>query len=141
MNDWKAKLEGLSKKLEAEERSESERKAALLSAFRQRLLELEPIVKAAIEFGDAFGVDAVYEVNRFHDRFPYLRFRLLRPVLEYEVTCRDGILREQLREGLGKAKVREVSLESLAPKEFEARVTQWVQAAANANRKVPGKRK
>jgi len=141
MHDWKAQLEKLNKELVKEERAEMERRANVLKGFRQLLVELEPIVKTAQEFGDAFGVDCAWQISRFDDRYPYLEFRVLRPALEYRVECRDGAIRERLREGLGKAQEREVALEDLQPRTFEKRITQWVQAAANANRKVPGKRR
>jgi len=141
MHDWKAQLEKLNKELVKAEREEMERRAAVLKGFRQLLLELEPIVKTAQEFGDAFGVDCAWQISRFDERYPYLEFRVLRPALEYRVECRDGVIRERLREGLGKAQEREAALEDLQPRAFEKRVTQWVQAAANANRKVPGKRR
>lgn len=141
MSDWKAQLEQLNKKLVKEEQVEMERRAATLKGFRQLLLELEPIVKTAQEFGDAFGVDCAWQISRYDDRYPYLEFRLLRPALEYRVECRDGEVWERLREGLGKAEEKAVTLEELQPDAFAQRITQWVQSAANANRKVPGKRR
>lgn len=141
MDDWKAQLEKLNKKLVKEEQAEMERRAAVLKGFRQLLVQLEPIVKTAQEFGDAFGVDCAWQISRFDDRYPYLEFRVLRPALEYRVECRDGVIREHVREGLGKAQEREVAPEALQPQAFEKRVTGWVQAAANANRKMPGKRR
>lgn len=141
MSDWKAQLENLNKQLVKEEQAEFDRKAGVLKGFRNLLGQLEPIVKTAVEFGDAFGVDCAWEISRFDDRYPYLEFRVLRPVLEYRVECRDGALRERLREGLGVAREKETTLQALEPQAFEQRLTQWVQAAANANRKVPGKRK
>jgi hypothetical protein len=140
MEDWKAKLEGLNKNLVQQERAEADQKAAVLKGFRQLLSDLEPIIKTAVEFGDAFGVDCTWEISRFDDRYPYLRFRILKPVLEYTVECRDGVISHQVREGLGAAKRSQTTLEALAPRYFEKRLTQWVQAAANANRRVPGKR-
>ena len=141
MNDWKAKLEGLNKNLQAQERAELEQKADLLKGFRKRLAELEPGIKTAAEFGDAFGVDCAWEISRFDDRYPSLTFRILKPVLEYHVECRDGVITERLREAGAAPRATAVALDSLTPRRFEQRVTQWVQAAANANRKVPGKRK
>lgn len=140
VDDWKSKLEGLNQNLQARERAEVEEKASVLKAFRQRLVALEPIMKGAAEFGDAFGVDALYEVSRFDQRYPFLKFIIKRPALSYAVECRDGILHERLQEGEGPAQAATTSLEALTPKRFEQRVTAWVQAAAQANRKVPGRR-
>jgi hypothetical protein len=141
VEDWKSKLEGLSKNLQAEEQSVLEQKVTVLKGFRKRLSELEPIIKTAVEFGDAFGVDCSWEISRFDDRYPRMQFRILKPVLEYHVECRDGVITERLRGGMGPATARPVTLEALDPRAFEKRITEWVQAAANANRKVPGNRK
>lgn len=140
MEDWKSKLEGLNKNLQAEEQALLEQKTAVLKGFRKRLSELEPIIKTAVAFGDAFGVDCSWEISRFDDRYPHLRFRIVKPVLEYFVECRDSVITPRLREGAGRPTVRQSSLEALSPRLFEKRITEWVQAAANANRKVPGKR-
>lgn len=144
MSDWREKLSGLSKDLRHQEQStqqaESQAKATLLTAFRKRLTELEPLLRAASEFGDAFGVDCEYEVNRFEHRYPYLRFRILRPALLYEMECRDGAVQERVREGTARAQEGQTTLEHLTPRRFEKRLTEWVQTAAQANRKVPGKR-
>lgn len=138
--DWREKLSGLKGNLQAQEQTREDQKAAVLMGFRKRLSDLEPALRSAGEFGEAFGVDCEYEISRFDHRYPYLRFRIKRPALAYEVECRDGVLHERLKEGEGGPKAGETSLEALAPRRFEQRVTQWVQAAANANRKVPGRR-
>lgn len=141
MGDWRTKLEGLNRELLAKEKNQQEEKVATLKAFRQRLLQLEAVVKTATEFGDAFGVDCEHSVSRFDERYPYLRFRIKRPALTYEVLCRDGAIVETVKEGEGAAAMATVTLESLAPKLFEKRITAWVERAANANRKVPGTRR
>lgn len=140
MSDWQAKLAGLNKELLAQEKAENEAKAAVLSGFRKVILELNPIAKGVIEFADAFGADCEWESDRFHDRYPWVRFRIRKPDLEYRVECRDGVIYEQIKEGPGPAKVKKSTLEAMAPKAFERRLTEWVQAAVNANRKMPGKR-
>lgn len=139
-DDWKAKLEGLNKELQARERVETEQRASVLKTFRQRLSELETVLKAAAEFGDAFGVDCVYEISRFDQRYPSVTVRILKPALEYKVECRDGRLFERLKRGLTAAPEQEITLDEISVKRFQERVTQWVQAAADANRKVPGRR-
>ncbi|HYF96237.1 MAG TPA: hypothetical protein VD969_28850 [Symbiobacteriaceae bacterium] len=138
MSDWKAKLEVLNKELLAKDREESAKRAATLAAFRKLLSQLEPVLKNVTEFGDAFGVDCAWEISRFDDRYPWLKFRILKPALTYEVICRDGALTETIREGVGAPKSEAVAIEALHPRRFEERVTRWVQAAAQANRKVPG---
>lgn len=140
MDDWKAKLEGLNKNLHAQEQAVVDAKAGILKAFRQRLIELEAIMKGAAEFGDAFGVDALYEVSRFDQRYPFLKFVIKKPALLYSVECRDGVLQERLQEAGGKAKESITTLEALAPRRFEQRITAWVNTAAQANRKVPGRK-
>ncbi|HEY8347103.1 MAG TPA: hypothetical protein VIL07_07485 [Symbiobacteriaceae bacterium] len=141
MTDWKAQLEKLNRELLAKERAEQERKAAVLKHFRSLLDQLEPVVKTAAEFGDAFGAPCAWEISRFDDRYPFLEFRILRPPLEYRVECRDGVLWERLREGGGAAREQTTNLEALQPREFEKKIMKWVQDAANANRKVPGRRR
>jgi len=136
--DWKSKLEGLNKELLAKDREETAKRTATLAAFRKLLVQLETVLKNVAEFGDAFGVDCAWEISRFDDRYPWLKFRILRPALTYEVICRDGALTETVREGTGAPKSQAVAIEALHPRKFEQRVTAWVQAAAQANRKVPG---
>lgn len=138
MDDWRAKLENLSQDLRSKERAEADQKAATLMTFRKALSALEPVLKTATEFGDAFGVDCAWEISRFDDRYPYLRFKILKPVLAYEVLCKDGVLHESLKDGEGPAKANTTTMQALAPREFEKRITAWVQAAANSNRRVPG---
>ncbi|MGE5674132.1 MAG: hypothetical protein ACM3XM_09605 [Mycobacterium leprae] len=140
MNDWRDKLADLNRDLQNKERAEDEKKAAVLNGFRKLLSELETVCRNVGDFGDAFGVDCDYEINRFGERYPVLRFRIKKPLLAYEVACKDGVLYEQLKEGTAAPKVSRTTMEALAPKRFEERVTAWVQAAANTNRKVPGKR-
>jgi hypothetical protein len=143
VSDWREKLSGLGKDLRHQEQStqqaEQQAKATLLTAFRKRLTELEPLLRAASEFGDAFGVDCEYEVSRFEHRHPFLRFRILRPPLLYEVECRDGAVQERIREGTARVQETQTTLEHLTPGRFEKRLTDWVQAAAQANRKMPGR--
>lgn len=137
-NDWKTKLEALNKELLAKDREETAKRTATLTAFRKLLAQLEPVLKNVTEFGDAFGVDCAWEISRFDDRYPWLRFRILKPALTYEVICRDGALTETIREGVGNPKSEAADLEALRPRRFEERLTKWVQAAAQTNRKVPG---
>jgi hypothetical protein len=139
MEDWKAKLEGLNKELLKQDREELAKRTANLAAFRKLLQQLEPVCKNVTEFGDAFGVDCAWEISRFDDRYPWLKFRILKPLLSYEVICRDGALTETLKEGTNPPKSSATTIDQLHPRPFEKRVTDWVQAAANANRKVPGK--
>lgn len=138
--DWKEKLAGLGANLNARERADQDQKAAVLAGFRKLLPQLEPVVKSAAEFGDAFGVDLTWEITRFDQRYPALRFEIKQPALTYEVECRDGVLHEKLREAGERERTGTTTLEALAPRRFEQRVTKWVQAAAEANRKVPGRR-
>lgn len=140
MNDWRERLAGLNQELQAKERAVEEAKAATLKAFRKRLEELQPALQNAQAFGDAFGVDINHEISRFGDRFPYLALTIRKPALQYRVECRHGVLYERLQEGGAAGSEREVSLASLAVKSFEQRLNGWMQAAAQANRKVPGRR-
>ena len=139
-DDWKSKLEGLNKELLAKDREELAKRTASLKEFRKHLAALEPVLKNVTEFGDAFGVDCAWEISRFDDRYPWLKFRILKPARSYEVVCRDGALTETVREGTGAPRSTAVGVEELHPRRFEQRVTAWVQAAAEANRKVPGRR-
>lgn len=140
MSDWRDKLAGLNQNLQAKEQAVEQQKLQVLNGFRKLLTEHERIMKGAAEFGDAFGVDCAYTISRFDQRYPSLSFRILKPVLEYVVECRDGVLEERLKEGEGRPKLSTTTLEHLAPKLFEQKVNKWVQAAAAANRKVPGRR-
>lgn len=140
MNDWKAKLEGLNQNLRAKEQAEQTEKAATLAAFRKLLAQLEPVLKSVAEFGDVFGVDCDFAISRFDDRYPYVQFRIRKPALSYQALCRDGEIHEKVKEGEQAARETLVTLQSLAPKTFEKRITDWVRAAAEANRKIPGKR-
>lgn len=140
MEDWKAKLEGLHTDLRGKEKEVADAKSAVLSAFRKLLKELEPIMENAAQFGDAFGVECDYEISRFDDRYPWVRFRIKKPVLLYEVICKEGVLHERLKQG-EVVKTGQTTLEKLNPKAYEQRVTAWVNAAAEANRKVPGGRR
>jgi hypothetical protein len=144
VDDWKAKLAGLNQNLQAKDRAEQEqqaaRKAAGLLAFRKRLPDLEPVLQTAAEFGDAFGVDCEWEISRFDQRYPSVEFRIRKPKLTYRVECREGRLYERLAEGPGTGAETEIGLEAVTARRVQERVTAWVQAAANANRKVPGKR-
>jgi hypothetical protein len=140
MEDWRAKLAGLNQELSAKERAVAEAKADVLKGFRKRLTELEAVAKNAVEFGDAFGADCDYQISRFDERYPYLRFRIKRPVMEYEVICRDGVIYQRIQEGAAAPKMTQVKLDTLTAQAVEQRLTKWVQAAADTNRKVPGKR-
>lgn len=135
--DWKTRLAGLGESLVSQERAEAERKAAVTAAFRTWLDRVEPRVKAAVQFGDGFGAESDYEISRFDERYPALRFRIRRPLLYYVVECRDGLILERVKEGEEAAKQSPTTLEKLEPKRFEQRLTAWVQAAAQANRKPP----
>lgn len=141
MNDWRDKLAGLNQELQAQEHAEQEQKASVLKGFRKRLDELKPVLENAAAFGDAFGVECQWEINRFHDRYPFLHLTIKKPALDYRVECRDGVLLEVLRQGGGAPKLTETTLQKLTPKQVELRVTGWVQAAADAVRTVPWKRK
>lgn len=140
MSDWREKLAGLNKDLVAQEQRVQEQKAATLKGFRKRLDELKPVIQNAEAFGDAFGVDCDFTISRFEERYPYLEFRILKPALFLRIECRDGIIRERLKEGANPPREAEVALENLTPKRFEQRLNGWMQAAAEANRKVPGRR-
>jgi len=139
MSDWREKLAGLNQQLQAQERAEDERKAATLKGFRKRLDELQPVVEEAQAFGDAFGVEMTFHISRFDERYPYLELAILKPRLQYRVECRDGVITERLKEGEIRPREQQVSLESLAAKPFEQRLTGWVRTAAEANRRVPGR--
>ncbi len=140
MSDWRDKLAGLNQNLQAKEQAIEQQKVQVLNGFRKLLTEHERIMKGAAEFGDAFGVDVAFSISRFDQRYPSLSFRILKPVLEYVVECKDGVLEERLKEGEGRTRVGTTTLQQLEPKVFEKRITAWVQAAANSNRKVPGRR-
>lgn len=140
MEDWREKLAGLNRSLQDKERAEDERKAETLKGFRKRLDELKPVVAEAQAFGDAFGVDLSFHISRFDERYPYLELAILKPRLQYRVECRDGVITERLKQGEGRPREAEVPLSSLAAEAFEQRLTGWVRAAAEANRKVPGRR-
>lgn len=135
--EWKQRLAGLSKSLVSEERAEVQKKAALTVAFRSWLAQIEPVVQSAVQFGDAYGAECDYEVSRFDERYPTLRFRVRKPLLYYVVECRDGLVLERVKEGDGAPRQSVTTLDSLSPKLFEQRLTAWVQAAAQANRKPP----
>jgi len=139
MSDWRAKLAGLNQQLQAQERAEEERKAATLKGFRKRLDELKPVLEDARAFGDAFGVDLAFHISRFDERYPYLELTILKPRLQYRAECRDGAITERLKEGEAPPAEERVSLEALSVKAFEQRVTGWVRAAAEANRRLPGR--
>ena len=141
MGDWREKLAALGRQLEAEERAETERKAAALKAFRTRLEVLSQVVEEARLFADAFGVDMTCRIGRFDERYPYLELSIRKPALEYRVECRDGAIWERLKEGDARATEAQVSLETMSKRAFGERVTGWVRAAAEANRKVPGRRR
>ncbi|MFZ5814461.1 MAG: hypothetical protein ACOY93_04080 [Bacillota bacterium] len=140
MSDWRDKLAGLNRELQAKEQAVQEAKAATLKGFRQRLEELKPVLENAQAFGDAFGVDITFQISRFDQRYPSLALTIKKPALQLRLECRDGVIYERLQEGSGPAKEVPVPLESLAVKEFERRLTAWVQGAAEANRKLPGRR-
>lgn len=140
MSDWREKLAGLNKELVAQEKVVAEGKAATLKGFRKRLEELKAPLENVEAFGEAFGVDTDFTISRFEERYPYVEFRILKPALFLRIECRDGVIRERLKEGQYPPKEAELTLESLAPKRFEQRLMAWMQAAAEANRKVPGRR-
>lgn len=140
MSDWREKLAGLSKELVAKEQAVAEQKAATLKGFRKRLDELKPVLQSVEAFGDAFGVEIDYTISRFDERYPYVEFRIRKPGLFLRIECRDGAIRERLKQGENPPKEAELTLEAITPKRFEQRVTAWMQAAAEANRKVPGRR-
>lgn len=140
MSDWRERLAGLGKELQAKEQAVTEQKMATLKGFRKRLDELKPILENAQSFGDAFGVDLTFKISRFDERYPSFEVTILKPALQYRAECRDGAIYERLKEGLASAKESQVNLESLGVKAFEKRLTGWVQSAAELNRKLPGKR-
>jgi hypothetical protein len=140
MNDWRAKLADLNKELVAKEQAVAEQKAATLKGFRKRLDELKPVLENAEAFGEAFGVETDHTISRFDDRYPYLEFRIRKPALFLRIECRDGVIRERLKEGANPPKEAELTLDAITPKRFEQRINGWMQAAAEANRKVPGRR-
>ncbi len=140
MSDWREKLAGLNRELQAQEKQVEEEKAAVLKGFRKRLDELKPVLENARAFGDAFGVDLTYKISRFDERYPSVELAILKPALLYRAECRDGVITERVKQGNEPAKESQVSLDSLVVKRFEQRVTAWVQSAAEANRKLPGRR-
>lgn len=137
MSDWRDKLQGLQKGLQAEEKAVEDRKTAVLKAFRQQLEKLKPVFESAEQFGDAFGVDVSYEISRFDDRYPWVRFQIMRPRLEWRVECRDGVLYETVKEGQGAPRAGTLAPEGMAPAAVEKRVTAWMERAAKANRRPP----
>jgi len=137
MSDWRAKLAGLNQQLQAQERAEEEQKAATLKGFRRRLDELKPVLEDARAFGDAFGVDLAFHISRFDERYPYVELAILKPRLQYRVECRDGVITARLQQGDAPPAEERLTLEDLSVKAFQQRVTGWVQAAAEANRRVP----
>lgn len=140
MSDWREKLAGLNKELAAKEQEVAEQKLATLKGFRKRLEELKAPLQNVEAFGQAFGVETDFTISRFDERYPYVEFRILKPALFLRIECRDGLIRERLKEGQNPPKEAELKLESLAPKRFEQRLMTWMQAAAESNRKVPGRR-
>jgi len=140
MSDWREKLAGLNKELQAKEQAITEEKVATLKGFRKRLDEIKPVLENAKAFGDAFGVDLTYKISRFDERYPSVELAILKPALLYRAECRDGVITERVKQGTDPAREVTVTLDALAVKRFEQRVTAWVQAAAEANRKVPGRR-
>ncbi|MFZ5827073.1 MAG: hypothetical protein ACOY94_22490 [Bacillota bacterium] len=140
MSDWREKLAGLGRELQAKEQVVAEQKVATLRAFRQRLEDLKPVLEGVEAFGDAFGVEVDFTISRFDDRYPYLEFRIIRPPLFLRIECRDGVIRERLKEGVAAPTEAVLSLEALSPKRVEQRLNSWMQAAAQANRRVPGRR-
>jgi hypothetical protein len=141
LSDWRDQLSALHQDIHRQEKAVDDKKAAIMTAFRQRLAELGPILKNVTEFGDAFGVDITWEISRFDQRYPSLSFSIHKPALTLAVECRDGLLHERFREGIRKVQERVITLDDIVPRQFEQRVTKWVEGAANANRKVPGKGK
>jgi hypothetical protein len=139
LSDWRDQLSSLNQEIHRQEKAVDDKKAAIMTAFRQRLSELGPILKNVTEFGDAFGVDVNWEISRFDQRYPSLSFTIQKPALTLALECRDGLVHERFREGIGKVQERLITVDDLAVRKFEQRVTKWVEHAANANRKVPGK--
>lgn len=140
MSDWREKLAGLNKELQAQEKVAADEKVAILKGFRKRLDELKPVLQSAEAFGDAFGVEMDYTISRFDERYPYVEFRIRKPALFLRIDCRDGVIRERLKEGDNPPREWETSLEAITPRRFEERLNGWMQGAAQANRKVPGRR-
>jgi len=141
MSDWREKLASLNQELQARERAEEERKVSTLKGFRRWLEQVQPALEEARAFGDAFGVDLSFRISRFDERYPYLELAILKPRLQYRVECRDGVITERLKEGEAPLWQAQVSLELLDVKAFEQRLTGWVRAAAEANRRLPGRRR
>lgn len=137
MNDWKAQLSSLGDKLSAEDAKVTQAKKERLQAFRKALKEYETVLTDAAAFGDAFGVDLTWEIARFDAQYPYLKLTIKKPLLRYEVNGKDGELTELLQEGASPVKRRAMTMAAVAPKQFGERLTKWIQAAAQANRKVP----
>jgi hypothetical protein len=141
MSDWKSKLESLGAQLNAADAKVEQAKKERLQAFRKALKEYETVLQDAAAFGDAFGVDLSWEIARFDAQYPYLRLTIPKPLLRYELNGKDGELMEFLQEGTSPVQKRPQTVAAIAPKQFAARLTAWIQAAAQANRKVPGKGK
>jgi len=141
MSDWREKLARLSQKIQARERAEEERKAAALRGFRRWLDQVQPVLEEAKAFGDAFGADLSFRISRFDERYPYLELAILKPRLQYRVECRDGVITERLKEGESPLREAQVGPEALDVKAFERRLTGWVRAAAEANRRLPGRKR
>jgi hypothetical protein len=140
MSDWKSKLASLGAQLNAEEAKVDAAKKDRLQAFRKALKEYETVLQDAEAFGDAFGVDLTWEIARFDSQYPYLRLTIPKPLLRYELNGKDGELMEFLQEGSSPVQRRQLTVAEVAPKKFSEKLTAWIQAAAQANRKVPGKR-
>lgn len=137
MNDWKSQLSSLGDKLSAEDAKVTQAKKERLQAFRKALKEYETVLTDAAAFGDAFGVDLTWEIARFDAQYPYLRLTIKKPLLRYELHGKDGELTELLQEGAGSVQRRAMTVAAVTPKRFGERLTTWIQAAAQANRKVP----
>lgn len=140
MSDWKSQLSSLGAQLNAEEAKVEQAKKERLQAFRKALKEYEAVLQDAEAFGDAFGVDLSWEIARFDAQYPYVRLTIKKPLLRYELNAKDGELTEFLAEGENPVKRQPQTVAGIGPKEFGKRLTAWIQAAAQANRKVPGKR-
>ncbi|HLO02854.1 MAG TPA: hypothetical protein VK191_07100 [Symbiobacteriaceae bacterium] len=137
MNDWKSQLSSLGDKLSAEDAKVTQAKKERLQALRKALKEYETVLTDAAAFGDAFGVDLTWEIARFDAQYPYLRLTIKKPLLRYELHGKDGELTELLQEGAGSVQRRAMTVAAVTPKRFGERLTKWIQAAAQANRKVP----
>lgn len=137
MNDWKSQLSSLGQQLSAEDAKAEQVKKERLQAFRKALKEYENVLTDAAAFGDAFGVDLTWEIARFDAQYPYLKLTIKKPLLRYELNGKDGTLTEFLQEGSSPVKRRAMTVEAIAPKPFAERLNKWIQAAAQANRKVP----